>query len=222
MAARLLYTMRERSERLCIMLSSTFPGRHAGFSIAEITIILATLSVLGAVVSPSINDYVSDARRVKASSDVRVLASSLARLLYDVGGQVAPPSTGRRIEVLVGAGETPSIGNHGDTEWALPVDGTRVAALDDYLVTNEAGFPRGSRRWLVARGWSGPYVESGVGPDPWGNRYAVNVRTIAGTTGSSTIVLCAGPNGVVETSFDKGGLAVGGDDIIGLLGSGGR
>jgi type II secretory pathway pseudopilin PulG len=196
--------------------------RHAGFSLAEITVILTTLSVLGAVVSPSISNYVSDARRVKASSDVRVIASSLSRFLYDVGGTVTPPSKGHAVEVLVGAGATPTLGNQIDAEWALPIDGAGVALLDDYLVTNSIGYLRGSSRWLVAKGWSGPYVEAGVGPDPWGNRYAVNVRTLAGTVGSSTVVLCAGPNGAVETAFDRGGLALGGDDIIGLLGSGGR
>jgi type II secretory pathway pseudopilin PulG len=196
--------------------------RHAGFSIAEITIILTTLSVLGAAVSPSISDYVSDARRVRASSDVRVIASSLVRFLHDVGGKVTPPSNSHGVDVLVGAGATPALGSHIDAEWALPIDGAGVALLDDYLVTNSIGYPRGSARWLVAKGWSGPYVESGVGPDPWGNRYAVNVRTLAGTLGSSTVVLCAGPNGVIETAFNRGGLALGGDDIVGLLGSGGR
>ena len=196
--------------------------RHAGFSIAEITIILTTLSVLGAAVSPSISDYVRDARRVRASSDVRVIASSLARFLHDVGGTVTPPSNSHAVDVLVGAGETPTLGNHIDAEWALPIDGDGVALLDDYLVTNSIGYPRGSGRWLAAKGWSGPYVESGVGPDPWGNRYAVNVRTLSGALGSSTVVLCAGPNGVIETAFNHGGLAIGSDDIVGLLGSGGR
>jgi type II secretory pathway pseudopilin PulG len=204
------------------MYSTPRKPRHEGFSIAEITIILTTLSVLGAVVSPSINNYVSDARQVRASSDVRMIASSLARFLYDVGGTVTPPLSSHTVDVLVGAGATPTLGNHIDAEWALPIDGAGVALLDDYLVTNSIGYPRGSARWLVAKGWSGPYVESGVGPDPWGNRYAVNVRTLSGAVGSSTVVLCAGPNGVIETAFNRGGLALGGDDIIGLLGSGGR
>ncbi len=194
---------------------------HLGFTLAETTIILATLSVLGAVVSPSINDYVNDARRIKAQSDVRVVAATLARFLYDVGGDIRPRSGNSPVALLVGAGDTPGLGAQAEAEWALPVDGKRVVLLDDYLVTNAAGYRQGSREWFGGRGWSGPYVESGVGPDPWGHRYAVNVRALSGPAGSSAIMLCAGPNGVVETSFSGSGLVLG-DDAIGQIGAGGR
>ncbi len=195
---------------------------HAGFSLAETTIILATLSVLGAVVSPSINDYVSDARRIKAQNDVRVIASTFARFLFDVGGEVRPVAGNTPVDIMVGAGAAPGLGKVAEAEWALPVDGKRAVLLDDYLVTNAIGYTRGAKDWFFAKGWSGPYVEAGVGPDPWGNRYAVNARSLSGAAGSSAIVLSAGPNGVVETSFTRGGLALGGDDVIGLLGAGGR
>ena len=75
--------------------------------------------------------------------------------------------------------------------------------------------------------WRGPYLGGPIGPDPWGNRYAVNVRyldpgaNVAGPLAGYTadvIVLSAGPNGVVETPFEVEGNTPGGDDIIYILG----
>lgn len=56
-----------------------------GMSLVEATIILMTLAILTAVLAPTINDYVEDARRVKAKEDVEVIGISIARLLKDTG-----------------------------------------------------------------------------------------------------------------------------------------
>jgi type II secretory pathway pseudopilin PulG len=211
-----------RFQRCSIMPTPQPLRAHAGFSLPEITIILTTLSVLGAAVSPTINDYVADARRVTAVSDVRVIASTLARLLYDVGGQVRSGGGAGAPELLVGAGLIPTAGSGGDAAWLRSIDGVHVGAMDDHLLSNAAGYRRGTHQYLVAAGWSGPYVEAGVGPDPWGNRYAVNVGALTLESGAESVVLCAGPNGMIDTGAGGSRPASGIDDIIGLLGSGGR
>ena len=71
--------------------------------------------------------------------------------------------------------------------------------------------------WI--RGWHGPYLEAGIGADPWGHRYAVNVKALAGG-GSSTVVLSAGPNGLIETAFQSPVIVPGGDDLIALVATG--
>lgn len=195
---------------------------NRGFSLAEVTVILGTLSVLTAAISPGIVDYVNDARHIKAQSDVRVIASSLARFAFDVGAQAKRPGGFGTLEVLVGSGRTPAVADGGDARWAIEVDGTSAGWLDDHLVTNKVAYERTPFRTLAARGWSGPYIEAGAGADPWGNRYAVNVGSFAAGDGADIVVLSAGPNGTVDTPFKRDGLAPGGDDIIGLIGSGGR
>jgi hypothetical protein len=72
--------------------------------------------------------------------------------------------------------------------------------------------------WI--RGWHGPYVQAGVGPDPWGHRYAVNVKWLASAKGSDTIVISAGPNGIIETPFQVDGVRPGGDDIVAVASNG--
>ncbi len=56
-----------------------------GMSLVEATIILMVLSIVTAVLAPSINDYVNDARQVKAKEDVEAIGISIARLLKDTG-----------------------------------------------------------------------------------------------------------------------------------------
>ena len=105
----------------------------------------------------------------------------------------------------------------------------------DHLVTNAAGytgvtFPAagGPRPGL---GWRGGYLSTATGPDPWGNRYAVNVGFLkpSTTTAISNItagfatsdyprldvfVLSAGPDEEIDTRSAQDGAVPGDDDII--------
>jgi len=201
------------------------PIRHAlhhqhGVSLIEVTIILSVLSVLTAVLSPSIGDYVEDARRIKASEDVQVLASTFARFAFDVPRDQKLERGWASADLLVGPGDAPSAGEGGDVAWTKAIDGRQVSRLEDHLMLNTPGYPpRVSGPRYVAAGWRGAYL-SGLTTDPWGRRYAINVKTMAGGQ-ADTLVLSSGPNGLVETAFDADGIRTGGDDIIAVI-SGGR
>lgn len=71
--------------------------------------------------------------------------------------------------------------------------------------------------------WRGPYMTAPIDPDPWGNRYAANVRhldpraAVAAPFGGFTedvIVLSAGPDEEIETPFARDGVTPGDDDIV--------
>ena len=96
------------------------------------------------------------------------------------------------------------------------MDDLRVGKLEDHLMTNEPGYSRPSGALaLLAHGWRGAYL-SGLTTDPWGFRYAINVREF--TTGrGNTVALSAGANGVVESTFTEHAIAVGGDDLVALI-----
>ncbi|MFO7694231.1 MAG: hypothetical protein R6V57_14175 [Vicinamibacterales bacterium] len=194
-----------------------------GMSLMEATVMLSVLSVLTASMAPSVVDYVDDARRVRAASDVQVLAVGTARFLFD--GNEAPGRGGagwRACDLLVGAGTTPERGAGPGVEgWTASVESGAACALDDHLVTNRAGYaPMAAARgsWL-RHGWAGPYTGA-VGPDPWGRRYAVNTRHLADRGAADTIVLSAGPDGVIDTPFGADGVSPVGDDLIALISSG--
>ncbi|MEW5981488.1 MAG: hypothetical protein AB1806_03845 [Acidobacteriota bacterium] len=191
-----------------------------GFTVGEMAAALSVAGLLAGAAAPALQDYIDEARHARARQDVRAIASAMSRLEGDVLGQSAKPNGWATYELLVGAGEAPKAGGTGDGAW-LAIPGTaNVGLLDDQLVTNTAGYAsRPARQVEWIRGWHGPYLEAGVGPDPWGHRYAINVQALAGG-GSSTVVLSAGPNGLVETAFRSPVIVPGGDDLIALVATG--
>ena len=81
--------------------------------------------------------------------------------------------------------------------------------------------------------WRGPYMTAPIDPDPWGNRYAVNVKYLdpiadsdpddpAGNQATQggcgytydTVVISAGPDEEIDTLYAVDGLTPGDDDIM--------
>ena len=122
--------------------------------------------------------------------------------------------------LLVSPGDVPQVGQGGTSEWSVAPGGiAHVGLLVDQLITNEVGYQTGAaeRTW---GGWRGPYIDGALGADPWGRRFAVNVRWLTVATRLDTVVLSAGPDGLVNTPFSRDGVAAGEDDILGLVSSG--
>lgn len=189
-----------------------------GFSTVEVMTVLSALAMLSGMAAPAVQDYVTEAKLVKVCSDVRVIATSLTRLANDVGPESRRPGGWATYLLLVGAGGVPRVGPDTDEVWALPINDPQVASLDSHLVTNTAAY--GPYDMSTGFGWHGAYLENATGSDPWGSRYAVNARAATSLI-FDTIVLSAGPNGVVETPFERDGISAGGDDVLALVSSGG-
>jgi type II secretory pathway pseudopilin PulG len=210
-----------------------------GLSLIEVTIMVMVMSVLSAVMSPVIGDYVNDARHVKAADDVQVLAATFSRFVFDAPGTESGEGTWRQFDLLVGAGLAPEVGEGGDATWAAAVDHQRVGLLEEHLITNAPGYrpASGDPAAFVARGWRGPYLGTVIGPDPWGHRYAPYLGTVIGPDpwghryainvggwsrrGADVVVLSAGPDGRIGTPITHSGAARGGDDVLAVIGSGG-
>lgn len=190
---------------------------HCGFSVTELTTVLTALTILTGAVAPAVNDYVEDAKLVRARHDVSTLGVTLVRLFNDVGFEREIKGGWATYDLLVGSGAVPDTTGRGTDGWIAPV-GTNVGLLDDQLIRNTAGYTRYDGRWHF--GWRGAYLQNPVSPDPWGHRYAVNMRAMR-SSHWDTVVLTAGPNGLVESPFELDGLPTGGDDIVSLASSGG-
>ncbi len=184
-----------------------------GFSAAEATIILSTVSVLAATTAPVLGDYVNEARQTRAAEEVRVLATAMSRASNDLLSRAAVPGGLKTLRLAVSAGDTPVAGAGVDASWtAAPGDG--VGQLNDHLFANAVAYPvPGPTLPPGIKGWSGPYLDRPIGADPWGHRYAV--RFGRGVT--ATVVLSAGPDGIITTIDGPNGLVVGGDDILSVI-----
>ena len=194
-----------------------------GFSLVETTIILSVLTLLASVMAPSIGDYVVEARLIKARADMQMIAVAVSRFAFDVTLQSNQPDSWSHFDVLVGEGEIPGSTANETVTWVAKPSSGRASSLDAHLVTNEAGHARRESQFgggMFSRGWAGPYLSGGIGPDPWGYRYAVSVRHMADGSGSSALVISAGPDGIIETPFNGNGVSTNSDDLTVLLAPG--
>lgn len=195
-------------------------GTAAGVSATEAAMIVSAVSVLGTMAAPAVTGLLADAMLAKARNDVRVIAVATMRFVDDVKAGRGTRGTWTAYDLLVTQGAVPAVGAGGGDAWAVDA-GPQVGWLDDHLMTNQPAYERaGAGPSLGRPGWRGPYLETRAGADPWGHRYAVNVGMLRQSRGSDTIVLSAGPNGLIETPFDVDGIVAGGDDILAVVSTG--
>jgi hypothetical protein len=108
-------------------------------------------------------------------------------------------------------------------------DGYRTPTGLDNGDANDPMFARDSSAGFNAEfAWRGAYLTAPIDPDPWGNRYAVNVRyldpradtpnDVAGTMdngwSNDVVVISAGSDEEIDTPYAVDGLAPGDDDIL--------
>ncbi|HXH25969.1 MAG TPA: prepilin-type N-terminal cleavage/methylation domain-containing protein [Vicinamibacterales bacterium] len=196
-----------------------------GFTLIELTVVLAVIVTLALILTPSITNFINDSRVARARADIQTLNAAIAQFYKDNGfyPQWATSSGGgpgtTKLDLLVSPGNVPSASSA--TTWTS-TSATATDSIADQLVTNAPGY-----RMKTATsdfGWNGPYLTSNIGADPWNNRYAINVglidptigtQTASGATKSAVWVISAGPNGQIETAYTQPitTAALGGDDI---------
>lgn len=187
-----------------------------GFTLIEIIVILAVISILVAILTPSVLKYISEAQTDRAQNDVATIQAVINDLIKDTGqypGNLATP-TG----FICGPG---SIATAGATGWAANsaacTNGTGVMAdsISNHLVVNdpnESGTANSTSDYRTTGKfkWNGPYAQN-INTDPWGNAYEVNVSTLVGGNTSPTWIISAGPDGTFQTSTGANSLSS--DDI---------
>jgi type II secretory pathway pseudopilin PulG len=184
----------------------------AGFSLIEATVVIVLALLLASVVAPTIGDCLEDVRRVRARQDLTTLAASIIRLFDHTWSQRHTEGGFATYNLLVGPGSVPAAVRAEAKPWNDT--SPRVGLLRDQLVRN---VPYPAFRPGARGGWRGSYQDS-IDADPWGRRYAVNVRTVS-MPRSDLVALTAGPDGVADSPFDADGLAPAGDDMMTAVGA---
>lgn len=186
-----------------------------GISTIDTAAALTAVSILAGAAAPVVDDYVSRARVIRATHDVNAIAVALVNMTSDVTAQGRKQGGWATFDVLAGEGQMPTTGSGGDQAWL----GGNIGRLRDQLVLNGAGYDRRPMRVSEPRGWHGPYIQNAIPVDPWGYAYLVNIRALA-SGASNTVVVSAGPNGVIETPFEGQAIVPGGDDYVALVSTG--
>ena len=193
-------------------------GRRAhgsgGFTLIELTVVLAVLVTLALVLTPSITNFINDSRVARTKADTQTIAAAVVQFYKDNGffpqwsaaNAGGPGLPANLVELLVGPGNTP-------TATAAPDEWTTSASTDtilDQLLANAPAYTL--KNATAAYGWNGPYLSNSISADAWNNRYMINVglidttqgtQTAGGVTKSAVWVISAGANGIIETPYDQ-------------------
>lgn len=84
------------------------PGRHGGFTLIEIMVVMVIIAILGALIGPQILGRVDEARVTKAQSDIRTIGTALDLYRMD---NFTYPSTDLGLRALVERPNDPSVRN---------------------------------------------------------------------------------------------------------------
>lgn len=204
--------------------TSTAAQSHRGFTLIELTVVLAVIVTLALVLTPSIANFINDSRSARARADCQTIAAAITQFYRDTGFYPAwkqarnggPGLAQNKLQLLVSPGNVPL--EDQPSGWTTGTAGL----MAEQLVSDIPGYTL--RTPTSQTGWNGPYVSSEINADPWGNRYVVNIELIdtsasaagiGGRVKSAVWVLSAGPNGTIETTYNQSILTavIGGDDI---------
>lgn len=175
-----------------------------GFTLIEIIVILAVISILLTIITATALRYIADARIDNAQAGVQKISSVINDLMKDAG-QFPGSKLASGKTFLCGPGD---VGLGGQTWGAI----VTCEDLANHLVINNPGTSSTSDDYPSSgkSRWKGPYITN-LADDPWGNAYQINASTlVAGDTGV-TWVISAGPDGNFQTSPSSTSLS--GDDI---------
>ena len=179
-----------------------------GFTLIEVVVVVAVIAILAAVLTPYITKYIDDSKIAKARNEVQVIAAAVTNAYKDLGRWPNRNTAATDYGGLYTGVTTPAVAFFGAaTGWTAA--GAGWNALDTHLVTNGHTYPAaGDTKW------AGPYAAT-LPVDPWGRPYVINAAnfTSATTPPTPVWVLCAGPNGIVNTNIATATTVTGGDDI---------
>lgn len=203
---------------------------QAGVSLIEATVVLSVAALLVSMMAPVTSRTLDSARLTRAQADADAIVTAIDNFLTDFTTftpfTTTGASGGTTVQMLVSDGDTPrTLGAGGAGEWDDPVgtSPTVVDFLQRQLVTNtpiSGGSYNTSSCTPVSAPtncWRGTYLSAPVDPDPWGNRYAVNVLYLRSSTSNDVFVLSTGPDEEIDTAFTVNGVTPGDDDITSVI-----
>jgi prepilin-type N-terminal cleavage/methylation domain-containing protein len=199
-----------------------------GFTLIELTVVLAVIVTLALVLTPSIINFINDSRVARARNDTQTINAAIIQFYRDNGffpqwstaNAGGPGLPANKVDLLVSTGNVPVVA--APNTWTT---GTNDL-LDDQLISNVPGYTM--RTATATFGWNGPYLSSTIGADAWNNRYSVNIglidttqgtQTSGGATKSAVWVISAGANGTLDTPYTQAMTVAlpSGDDIASRL-----
>ncbi len=183
-----------------------------GFTLIELVVVLVVIGILAAVLTPIVGSMIEDARVTAAQRDVQEIAKAVQNFRKNTGkwpifvSGVSITTSSTVYDVLLGPGSDPEPAG---SAW---LTGSRGDA-DAILTRNTPSYTTSGRFK-----WRGPYIAELLS-DPWGNAYLINTKSLKFGVKEAGLVLSAGPNATIDTTFQQtigsgsSAVVIGVDDI---------
>jgi prepilin-type N-terminal cleavage/methylation domain-containing protein len=199
-----------------------------GFTLIEVIVAIAVVAILAGIITPSVIKHLDDSKQSRAQNDCLVIGTAIGSFYKDVArwpNMTAAGTVG--VTLLVSEGNTPAVGA-GVGTWNTALNNGAVDLLSNHLSANTPKtqtanvYPTSATAPGSEFVWRGPY-QTQFPPDPWGNRYAVNIGNMTANNAANSNavwVISAGRNGIIETVWNPAAPAAGtvvtatGDDIV--------
>ena len=192
--------------------------KSKGFTLIELAVVLAIISVLAAVLTPIVVGYLDQARLARAQADVRTIADAIKMYRNDTG--VYPffdtsmaANSGNTADIAGNKAMVASASASG-SDISTETSTTATTTLEVYLNTNVMGRSTTATGGRVKFG--GPYIGT-IESDPWSKKYYVDAGNLGADSLNWAFVVSAGPDGLITTSKIQpktGTFAAGGDDLV--------
>ena len=190
--------------------------KSKGFTLIELAVVLAIISVLAAVLTPIVVGYLDQARLARAQADVRTIADAIKMYRNDTGvypffDTSTAANSGNTSDI---AGNKAMVANANGSDISTETSTTATTTLEVYLNTNVM-----SRSTTATGGrvkFGGPYVGR-IESDPWSNKYYVDAGNLGANSTYWAFVVSAGPDATISTSKTQaktGTFAASGDDLV--------
>jgi prepilin-type N-terminal cleavage/methylation domain-containing protein len=197
--------------------------KKKGFTLIEMVVVLAVVSILVAILVPTIARHIKEAKITRAQNEELVIASAILSLYKDVGrwpctNAIGPSGGVNRVLSGQSGDYIPTDNDAGVTGSANWATISTTKHLADYLYFNNPDNDSGGLNQnetgqdYPTTGdyrWRGPYLDKPSNLDPWGAQYVISARyfpgnsltTVAQRIGHRVLVVSAGINQVWETPF---------------------
>ena len=189
-----------------------------GFTLMEMAIVLAIISILAAILTPVVLNYVDQARIVRATADVKTIADAIRLYQRDTARF---PIYANSTQAGLDQPAAPALAGPGDVN-SPPLTGSwssfsTTTNLVLSLNQNLLGLPTSAQVGKVA--YRGPYIGA-LDSDPWNNRYIVTATNLKNSSTTWAFVVSAGPNGILDTNPSQSNttiFTVGVDDLVAII-----
>lgn len=195
--------------------------KRKGFTLIELATVLAIISILAAVLTPVVVNYMDQARTTRAVADVRSIADAVRLYQRDTGkfpiyaNTTDAGSDTAGASLLVGPGTAPTDGSTSPTnQWTT---GITTTTLEVYLNENKLNLTTTPK--VGNTGFKGPYIGT-VQADPWGYRYTVTAMNLTRASTNWGVVISPGPDGILQTDptqVTSAQFTALGDDIVAIV-----